>query len=86
VFSTSEPAGTNPEGEVIAAHYGLCLPASLWDTRLLQRISPDSDPLWEGIQACIDKTMGMLVVDDTTLDRPYANNVVMKRRHSLAAA
>src|SRR3954470_15543178 len=73
VFSASEAARTHPEGEGVAAHDAY--------TRLLQRIPPDSAALWEEVEPCIDMTMGMLVIDDTTLDKPYASKMALVSRH-----
>jgi len=73
VFSASEAARTHPEGEGVAAHDAY--------TRLLQRIPPDSAALWEEVEPCIDMTMGMLVLDDTTLDKPYASKMALVSRH-----
>jgi len=50
-------------------------------TRLLQRLPPDSEALWVEVERCIDKTRGMLVIDDTTLDKPYASDMALVTRH-----
>jgi putative transposase len=77
VFSASEAARVHPEGESETAHDAY--------TRLLQRIPPDSAALWAEVEPCIDKTMGMLVIDDTTLDKPYARKLcAMSRRKELS--
>jgi putative transposase len=73
VFSTREAARTHPAGEEGPAHDAY--------TRLLQRLPPDSQALWEEVRGCIDVTMGLLVVDDTTLDKPYASKMALVSRH-----
>jgi len=50
-------------------------------TRLLQRLPPDSDALWAEVSACIDVSQGMLVIDDTTLDKPDASKMALVSRH-----
>lgn len=41
-------------------------------TRLLCRHPPDSAGLWTEVQSCITLNRGVLVLDDSTLDKPYA--------------
>jgi putative transposase len=50
-------------------------------TRLLQRIPPDSQALWQEIEALVVKAKGVLVIDDTTLDKPYAEKMAMVSCH-----
>ena len=48
-------------------------------TRLLSRLPPDTAAFWQEVEPLIDKRRGLLVVDDTTLDKPYAQkNKVQK--------
>ena len=50
-------------------------------TRLLTRLPPCLAALWQEVEPLIDKRRGLLVVDDTTLDKPYAQkNRVPKMR------
>lgn len=72
VFSTVEAARSHPEGAQPVAHDAF--------TRLLQRLPPDSAALWAEVQPCIDVTMGLLVIDDTTLDKPYASKMALVSR------
>jgi hypothetical protein len=37
--------------------------------RMMQHIPLDSAALWAEIEPCIDTRMGMLVLEDTTLDK-----------------
>jgi putative transposase len=73
VFSAAEAARSHPEGERQPAHDAY--------TRLLQRLPPDSAALWAEVQACIDLLKGLLVIDDTTLDKPYASKMALVTRH-----
>ena len=41
-------------------------------TRLLRRQPPDTVALWQETQGLILRDAGVLVLDDTTLDKPYA--------------
>ena len=50
-------------------------------TRLLQRLPADSNALWSEVAGCINRTEGVLVVDDSTLDKPYARKMSLVTRH-----
>lgn len=50
-------------------------------TRLLQRLSTDTAVLWQEVAGCIKRKSGMLVVDDSTLDKPYASKMELVTRH-----
>jgi len=71
VFSAVEAAASS--GEEGPAHDAY--------TRLLQRLPPDSEALWVEVEGCIERTRGMLVIDDTTLDKPYAKDMALVTRH-----
>ena len=73
VVSCTEAARSQPPGPRRAAHDAL--------TRLLQRLEPDATPLWEEAQDHVDLTRGLLIVDDTTLDKPYARQIALVQRH-----
>lgn len=73
VFSSVEAAKTHPAGEKGPAHDAY--------TRLLHRLSPGSDGLWQEVAPLIDRRRGMLVVDDTTLDKPYASSMALVTCH-----
>jgi putative transposase len=73
VFSTVEAARTHPAEESGPAHDAY--------TRLLQRLPPDSAGLWTEVQGCIKLSLGMLVIDDSTLDKPYASKMALVSRH-----
>ena len=73
VFSTVEAARTHPGETVKVAHDAY--------TRLLQRLPPDSERLWQEVQAHVALQSGVLVLDDTTLDKPYARRMELVSRH-----
>ena len=50
-------------------------------TRLLQRLPPDSEMLWQEVEPLIERENGVLVLDDTTLDKPYASQMALVTRH-----
>lgn len=73
VFSTVEAS------KVISGEEGA--PAHDAYTRLLQRIPPDSQALWREVEQLTLKTQGVLVIDDTTLDKPYAEKMALVSSH-----
>jgi len=74
VYSTTEAARCDPREPAVR-------PAHDAYTRLLRRQPPDTDALWAEVQACVQLTGGMLVVDDSTLDKPYARQMDLVNRH-----
>src|SRR5947207_243498 len=73
VVSCTEAARVQPDGPRRAAHDAL--------TRLLQRLEPDSAPLWREAEQHIDRRRGLLIADDSTLDKPYAQQIALVHRH-----
>ncbi len=73
VFSNVEAAKTHPAEEQAPAHDAY--------TRLLQRMPPDSQQLWHEVAPLIQREQGVLVLDDTTLDKPYARQMALVTRH-----
>jgi hypothetical protein len=73
VFSTVEAARSHPDDERKVAHDAY--------TRLLQRLPPDSAALWAEVRDCIELSGGLLIIDDTTLDKPYASQMALVSRH-----
>jgi hypothetical protein len=41
-------------------------------TRLLHRLEPDAATLWREARSQVSLSQGILVIDDSTLDKPYA--------------
>ena len=72
VFSTVEAAKTAPD-ERAPAHDAY--------TRLLQRLRPDSAARWSEVEPLVQRTQGVLVIDDSTLDKPYASKMARVTRH-----
>jgi putative transposase len=50
-------------------------------TRLLHRLEPDTATLWQEAQGLVTPRSGVLVLDDTTLDKPYAHHMGLVTRH-----
>ncbi len=73
VFSTVEAAKTHPAGVAAPAHDAY--------TRLRQRLPPDSEALWQEVKPLVKRKRGVLVVDDSTLDKPYASKMALVTRH-----
>lgn len=44
-------------------------------SRLLARLEPDAEALWQEVRPHVRPTGGILVVDDTVLDKPYARKM-----------
>ena len=72
-FSAVEAARTHPAGEDGPAHDAY--------TRLLQRAPADGEALWQEVEPLVHRTSGVLIIDDTTLDKPYASKMALVTRH-----
>ena len=73
VVSCTEAARVQPDQPRRAAHDSL--------TRLLHRLDPDPTPLWDEAKQHGTLNDGLLIVDDTTLDKPYARHIELVHRH-----
>jgi len=73
VVSCTEAARVQPDEPCRAAHDAF--------TRLLQRLEPDPLPLWREAEPFIDRQSGLLIADDTTFDKPYAQQIDLVHRH-----
>lgn len=73
VFSSVEASKTHPAEMGAPSHDAY--------TRLLQRLPPDNDALWQEVEPLVDVTQGVLVIDNTTLDKPYASPMALATRH-----
>jgi DDE superfamily endonuclease len=73
VFSSVEASRTHPAEEQGPAHDAY--------TRLLKRVPPDSQVLWQEVAPLIERKRGVLVIDDSTLDKPYASKMALVTRH-----
>jgi len=72
VFSSVEASRTHPDEEA---------PAHDAYTRLLKRLPPDSKKLWQEVEPLVERKIGILVIDDTTLDKPYASKMALVTQH-----
>jgi putative transposase len=73
VVSCTEAARIQPLPPRRAAHEAF--------TRLLQRLEPDTTPLWREAEQYVDRESGLLILDDTTLDKLYAKQIELVHRH-----
>src|SRR5215469_14832309 len=71
--SGTEAARTNPRRPIAPAHDAF--------TRLLHRLEPDPATLWQEVYPLVERERGVLVVDDTTLDKPSARKIELVHRH-----
>jgi putative transposase len=73
VCSATEAARVQPDQPDPPAHDAF--------TRLLTRLEPDPDTLWAEAEPQVQRGGGVLVVDDSTLDKPYARAIELVSRH-----
>ena len=69
--SGTEAARTQPGGRVVA-HDAY--------TRLLHRLEPEAEALWAEAAPLVERGRGVLVLDDTVLDKPYAKQMDLVAR------
>jgi len=50
-------------------------------TRLLSRLEPDAETLWTEARTQIDLKRGILILDDSTLEKPYSERNALVYRH-----
>ena len=62
-----------PEAHLAPAHDSF--------TRLLRDLEPDPEALWQEAEPLVEKSRGLLVLDDSTLDKPYARKIDLVTRH-----
>ena len=72
-FSCTEAARCHPEGGPTPSHDAF--------TRLLTRQPPDTEALWRETQGLVTLQGGVLALDDSTLDKPYAKRIELVTRH-----
>ena len=72
-YTCTEAARCQPEGTQAPAHDAF--------TRLLQRQPGDTSELWQEAQQLVPLQGGVLVADDTTLDKPYAREIELVTWH-----
>jgi putative transposase len=69
----TEAAAVQPDSRQPPAHDAF--------TRLLHRLEPDPQVLWQEAQPLVHRGGGILVLDDSTLDKPYAEKIELVGRH-----
>jgi putative transposase len=73
VYSCTEAARVQPDKDDAPSHDAI--------NRLLLRIEIDSDDLWQEARHQVDLKSGVLVLDDSTLDKQYAKKIELVSRH-----
>jgi putative transposase len=73
VVSATEAARVQPARPLAPAHDAF--------TRLLHRLEPDPDTLWAEVRPLIRPDDGVLVIDDSTLDKPRAKHIELVAHH-----
>lgn len=73
VCSGTEAARVQPEEPTKPAHDAF--------TRLLHRLEPEAATLWQEAAGHVERQSGILVIDDSTLDKPYAKQIDLVQRH-----
>ena len=71
--SCTEAARVQPDSPQAPAHDSF--------TRLLHRLEPDPETLWVEAEPLVEKAKGVLVIDDSTLDKPYAKHIDLVTKH-----
>ncbi|WP_165250158.1 IS701 family transposase [Paludisphaera soli] len=67
VCSALEAARVGPPGPAAPAHDAF--------TRLLHRLEPDAEALWREVGPLVARDGGVLVVDDSVLDKPHSHHI-----------
>src|SRR4051794_32775274 len=73
-FSCAEAAKVQPESDPSP-------PAHDAFTRLLRRLEPAPATLWQEARPMVHREGGLLSLDDSTLDKPYAKTIELVGRH-----
>lgn len=72
-YSCVEAAAVQPERDKMPKHDAF--------TRLLTRLEPDAATLWQEAASQVERQRGVLLIDDSTLDKPYARQIELVSRH-----
>ena len=72
-YSAAEAARVQPDSPDPAAHDAF--------SRLLTRLEPNPEELWREARTQVRLAAGILVLDDSTLDKPYATSIELVTRH-----
>jgi putative transposase len=71
--TATEAGRVQPESKDAAAHDAF--------TRLLSRLEPNAETLWQEARTQIDFNSGILVPDDSTFEKPYSERNALVYRH-----
>jgi DDE superfamily endonuclease len=71
--SCTEAARVQPHSPFAPAHDSF--------TRLLRDQEPDPETVWAEAEPLVEKGRGLLIADDSTLDKPYAKKIELVTRH-----
>src|SRR3954454_25199723 len=72
-FCCTEAAAVQPESPDPPAHDAF--------TRLMHRVETDPETLWQDARPVIHRAHCVLVFDDSTLDKPYAQKIELVGHH-----
>jgi hypothetical protein len=72
-FSCAEAGRVQPRCPLAAHHDSF--------NRLLHRLDPEPEILWEEAQSPVVRNQGVLVLDDSTLDKPSAHKIDLVTNH-----
>ena len=72
-YTCTEAARVQPEDPFAPGHDSF--------TRLLNRLEPDPEALWAEAESLVQKNGGVLIIDDSTLDKPHAKHIELVTRH-----
>jgi putative transposase len=70
--SCTEAVRVQPDSSKAPAHDSF--------TRLLHRLESDAETLWTQAEPLVEKVGGVLVIDDSTLAKPYARHIELVTR------
>lgn len=73
VVSGTEAARVQPHRPNAPAHDAF--------TRLLHRLEPDPETLWAEVRDLVQRDTGVLIIDDTTLDKRRARHIDLVTKH-----
>ncbi len=73
IVTATEASSCQPESRNAPSHDAF--------TRLLSRLEPDPETLWMEAKTQIDLNQGILVLDDSTLEKPYSPFNALLYRH-----
>ena len=72
-YSCLEAEKVQPQTDDSPAHDSI--------TRLLHRDEPDTGKLWHESKSQVQLKSGILVIDDSTLDKPYSQKIDLVTKH-----